>query len=98
MKKEKQLLLDEITNQMEGTTSFLITQYTGLTANKTNDFRRQMMKIGGNFEVVKKRVFLKALSTRGLSLDIAALPGHVGLVFAGKDAIETTKAVMKFSD
>ncbi|MDB6080825.1 MAG: rplJ [Chlamydiia bacterium] len=97
MKQEKQLLLDEIINQLKGSESFIIAQYTKIDANKTNIFRREMVKVGGNFEVVKKRVFLKALAQVGVSMQLSTLPGHIGLIFAGQDPIETTKAIVKFS-
>lgn len=98
MRQEKQLLLEEVKgqiNQSDGT--FVIMSYKGLSANSANDFRRQIAKLGGNLEVVRKRVLLKAADAAGISLDIAALPGHIGLVFAGNDPIETTKAVFRFS-
>lgn len=98
MKKEKQLLLDAITFEMDKAPSFLITQYTALEANKVSDFRTQMRKLGGNFEVVKKRIFLKALKEKGMELKLDQLPGHIGLIFASLDPIETTKAVVTFSD
>jgi large subunit ribosomal protein L10 len=97
MAHEKQLLLDEITRQMDQADAFLIAQYTKVTAIKANEFRKTMRGIGGNFEVVKKRVFLKALEKAGIKLELSAMPGHIGIIFAGKDAIDTTKAVIKFS-
>jgi large subunit ribosomal protein L10 len=97
MKKEKQFLLDEIKNQIESSGSFITVQYTKVPANTANNFRREMEKIGNSFEVVKKRLFIKVLDTMGLKCDLSALPGHVGLVFARQDPIETTKAIVKFS-
>ena len=40
---------------------------------------------------------LKVKLTSSGHLNLAVLPGHIGLVFAGQDPIETTKAVYKFS-
>ena len=70
----------------------------GLTANTANEFRREVAKIGGDVEVVRKRVLVKAAEAAGVKLDLDALPGHIGIVFAGKDPIETTKTVFKFSE
>ncbi len=96
MRQEKQLLLDEIKEQIERFDSFVIMSYKGLTANAANDFRRQIATVGGDMEIVRKRVLIKAAETVGLKLDLAALPGHIGLIFIGKDALETTKIVFKF--
>ena len=98
MKKEKQLLLDALTIEMGKNPSFLITEYKALEANKVSEFRNQLRKLGGNFEVVKKRIFLKALKEKGLQLRLDQLPGHIGLIFASLDPVETTKAVVTFSD
>lgn len=98
MRDEKQLLLDEIKGQItQYNGSFVLMRYLGLSANKANEFRREVGKTGGNVEIVRKRVLIKAAEAAGVALDLDALPGHIGLVFSGKDPIETTKVVFKFS-
>lgn len=94
MRKEKQLLLDEVKGQI--TDSFVIMSYTGLSANKANELRGQMAKFGGNMEVVRKRVLIKAAEAAGVTLDLATMPGHIGLVFAETDPLELTKAIVQF--
>lgn len=97
MREEKQLLKQEIFEKIVRYPSFVVMQYTGLTANAANDFRRELRKMGGDVEVVRKRVLLKAAEDAGVSLDFASLDGHIGLVFFGDDPIESTKFVFKFS-
>ena len=96
MRKEKQIILDEIKGQINNKDSFVIMQYAGLTANKANEFRNQIAKVGGNVEVVRKRVLIKAAKEQGIDLNLDLLPGHIGLVFSGNDALETAKTVFKF--
>lgn len=98
MKKEKQLLLDEIKEHLDQSPAFLIMRYLGLSANKANDFRRQIASLGGSLEIVRKRVLIKAADSHGVKLDLNDLPGHIGLVFASKDPLDMTKSVFKFSD
>jgi len=98
MKKEKQLLLDEINAGMTAHGAFIITQYKKLPATKANLFRRQLQTMGSHFEVVKKRLFIKALEKEGTKLDLETLGGHVGLVFISGEAMDTLKTVLKFSD
>jgi large subunit ribosomal protein L10 len=97
MRTEKELLKQEIKDKLDRFGSFVIMQYTGLTANMANEFRREMGKLGGDVEVVRKRVLLKAAEDAGVQLDLSSLPGHIGIVFLGQDPIETTKMVFKFS-
>lgn len=97
MRKEKQLLLDEIKGQILGfDSSFILLRHSALKANVLGEFRREIAKNGGSLEMVRKRVFLKAAEAIGIKLDLDAMPGHIGVVFAGKDAVLTTKAVFKF--
>jgi large subunit ribosomal protein L10 len=97
MRPEKELLKNEIKDKFERFGSFVIMQYKSLSANTANDFRRAIGKIGGDVEVVRKRVLLKAAEDAGLELDLSSLPGHIGIVFLGEDPIESTKTVIKFS-
>jgi len=97
MRQEKQLLLDEIQGHIEKHKTFVIMRYQGLEANKANAFRREVAKLGGNIEILRKRLLVKAAAAAGIQLNLDALPGHIGLVLAGQDPIETTKAVFKFS-
>jgi large subunit ribosomal protein L10 len=72
-------------------------RYLRLSANKANEFRREVAKVGGSVEVMRKRVLIKAAANAGLTLSLKELPGHIGLVYAGNDPIELTKLVFKFS-
>lgn len=97
MRSEKGLLKQEIKDKFDRFGSFVVMQYAGLTANMANEFRRQMGKAGGDVEVVRKRVLLKAAEDAGIALEQTSLPGHIGIVFLGEDPIEATKIVFKFS-
>lgn len=97
MRQEKDLLKQEVKDKFERFGSFVIMQYAGLSANAANAFRREVAKLGGDVEVVRKRVLRKAAEDAGIELDFATLTGHIGIVFLGEDPIETTKMVFKFS-
>lgn len=97
MRAEKDLLKQEIQDKLDRFGSFVIMQYSSLAANTANEFRREVGKLGGDVEVVRKRVLLKAAEAAGVPLDISLLPGHIGIVFLGQDPIEMTKRVFKFS-
>lgn len=98
MRQDKQLLLDEIKDEIEKYDSFVVMRYLKLNANKANQFRREVRKLGGDVGVMRKRVLIKAASNAGISLDVKALPGHIGLVYAMKDPLEMTKFVVQFGD
>ena len=99
MRKEKELLLDEIKQKIDATTAMIITRYKRLEPNTSWALREVLSKSGGLFEVVRKRVFLKAAEKAGIKLNEDLLKGHIGVVFANQaDAMVPAKAVLKFSE
>lgn len=96
MRVEKQLLKDGIQEQINRHGSFIIVSYKAFTANQANQFRGAIAKLGGDVEFLRKRVLIKAAKDLGVELNLADLPGHIGLVLAGNDSVETTKLVFKF--
>ena|SRR3990167_3377717 len=99
MRKEKQLLLNEMKEKIDASTAMLVTRYSKLEPNVSWKLRDLLGKSGNLFEVVQKRVFLKATEQSGIALDESKLEGHIGVVFITKDdAIKSAKAVLKFSE
>ena len=73
MKQEKQLLLDEVEGQLESHRIVRYHELSSLTANKANEFRRELSKLGGNVEVMRKRVLIKAAEAAGIYLDLECI-------------------------
>lgn len=98
MRPDKQLLLDEMQDKIENFGSFVIVGYEGLGAVLATDFRARIAETGGDFEVVRKRVFEKAAKEKGIVFNAKDYEGHVGVIFADEDSIATIKAVYNFSN
>jgi large subunit ribosomal protein L10 len=100
MRKEKQLLLDEIQEKVERSQAMIIASYKALPPNNAWELREQLAKAGGSvLEVVRKRVFLKAAEKAGVKLNEELLKGHVGVVFVPQsDALAAAKVVFKYSE
>ncbi|HRD56084.1 MAG TPA: 50S ribosomal protein L10 [Parachlamydiaceae bacterium] len=96
MRQEKQLFLDEIKGQIENSKTFLIMRNLGIGANLANSFRTDLAKFGGYVEIVPKRTMVKAAKEAGVDLNVDDLKGHIGLIFAGQDPLETLKGAFKF--
>lgn len=97
MRPEKELLKSEIKDKFARYGSFVLMHYLGFSANVANTFRRQVRDSGGELEVVRKRILMKAAEDIGLQLSEFSLDGHIGLVFLGEDPIETTKIIFEFT-
>ena len=97
MREEKQLLLNELKEYMQKTPAFLVTKYINLDPNLINEFREAITNTGGFYNIVKKRIFIKAAKEQGISIeDRVCLEGHIGIVYTGEDTVATTKAVYAF--
>ena len=97
MRAEKQLLLDEVVNQIKESKTFVIASYDRIDPNLDHELRTSITKAGGNYSVVKKRLLLKAASDLGITLDEGMLEGHIALATSEDDGIATTKALFDFT-
>lgn len=97
MRQEKQLLLDEIQQKMEGSPNLILTRYDKWSAGTAHRFRRHVRAKGAEFEVVRKRVFLKAAHAAGVRVPEEWLQGHIGVVFIQGDPLVAAKEIDRFS-
>jgi large subunit ribosomal protein L10 len=97
MRAEKQLLLDEIKQQIDHSTMMILTRYQHMDPNLSSVFRITLRTAGGAFEVVRKRILLKAIEAAGFSIDAQLLQGHIGVIFTDKDPISVTKSLYQFA-
>lgn len=98
MRAEKQFLLDEIKEKIDGSNGFIIAGYQKFPAGRARDFRDQLAKANGEFEVVRKRIFAKAAQASGISINVDSMEGHLGIVFAYEDATQVTKLAVKYGE
>ena len=97
MRPEKQFLLDDVKDRIDNAKGLVLARYERLDPNLAANFRSLVANSGGSFEVVKKRILIKAAQNSGMSLDRNALNGHIGVIFADEDPVNVTKLVYKFS-
>ncbi|HSX37274.1 MAG TPA: 50S ribosomal protein L10 [Chlamydiales bacterium] len=99
MRKEKALLLNEIREKIDGSAAMIITRYEKLEPNISWQLRHELTKSASLFEVVRKKMFLKAALDAGIQIDETLLQGHIGIVFVNQsDAMPSAKAIYKFSE
>lgn len=96
MRQEKQLLLDDIKERIADSKAIVLASYKRLEPNTAAKFRTNLAASGGSLEVVKKRVLVKAAQDAGVVLDPALLQGHIAVVFANQDPVQTTKVIYQF--
>ena len=93
MRAEKQLLLDEIKQQIHAAKALVVTSYEKFSPEKMWGFSQELRKSGNHhFEVVKKRILKKALEDMEIDLQLDHMPGHIGVLFMDEDALTAIKA------
>ncbi len=97
MRAEKQFLLDEVQEKLDSAKALVLTSYQKLRPNTVAGLRDTLRKQGGELEVVRKRILLKAMQARGLSFNADALEGHIALFLINEDPVVTTKVIFEFS-
>jgi large subunit ribosomal protein L10 len=99
MRAEKKLLLDEIKDKINESTALIVTRYDKLSPNGSWALRGELGKLGCEYEVVRKRVFLKAAELAGIHMDASLLVGHIGVAFVPEsEAVASAKALLKYSE
>lgn len=97
MRKEKQYLLDDIKSKIESAKAFIVTRYEKVSANEMSNFRKDISNVGSDFEVMAKRIFIKAAEAQGVEFKKETLQGHIGIVIADDDYISAAKEVHKYT-
>ena len=98
MLAEKELFLEEVKAKIDPSFGFILASYRGINANAFAGFRNRLVEAGGDFFVIKKRVFIKPAKDLNLEYNVKDLGGHVGLAFAKENFVALTKALYAFKN
>lgn len=96
MRQDKHLLLDEVTESINTFDHFFVMRYGAFTANMANGFRNEVVKRGGDVQILRKRLILKVADSAGINTGNIPFDGHLGLVFVSGDPVEMSKTIIQF--
>ena len=91
---EKEQLVSELKQKIEGATALYYTDFTGLNVKRMTDLRRRLRKANVEYVVIKNTLALRAVNESGLVGE--RLRGPTGLVVA-KDAVVAAKVITDFA-
>ena len=92
---QKQVVIDEIAENVKNSNSFIFLENHGLTVAETMELRRKLRESNSELKIYKNTLVARALSS--LNIDLAAELNGPKVVAFGKDIIEPIKAVAEFS-
>lgn len=96
VRAEKAFAVEEIGRLIDGSSSLILTSFSGLDSMRMDTLRGTVSENSGRYFVVKNRTFGIAARQRGLEGLCELLAGQVGIVFSGDESLELLKAVAKF--
>ncbi len=88
---QKQVVIDEIVENVKNSSSFIFMENHGLTVAETMELRRALKESGSELKIYKNTLVNRALTSMDINLS-DELNGPKVVAF-GKDAIEPIKAV-----
>jgi large subunit ribosomal protein L10 len=91
---EKEQLVNELKEKIEGATALYYTDFTGLNVKRMTELRRRFRKANVEYVVIKNTLALRAVNESGLVGE--RLKGPTGLVVT-KDPVEAAKILTDFA-
>lgn len=91
---EKEQLVSELKEKLEGATALYYTDFTGLNVKRMTDLRRRLRKANVEYVVIKNTLALRAVNESGLVGE--RLRGPTGLVVA-RDPVAAAKVITDFA-
>ncbi len=91
----KQSIIDEITNNVKESSSFIFLDNNGLTVSETMELRRKLRESDSELKIYKNTLVARAL--KELNIDVESELNGPKVVAFGKDIIEPIKIVNDFS-
>jgi len=95
-KQEKIFEVDNLTQKIKQAKSLALVDYRGLTANQIANLRSLIKKAGGELQVVKNTLLLRALEKASFETKDLTIEGPTLALFANEDEINPLKALVSF--
>ena len=94
---EKQAIVDELQQKLNGANAFYLTDFSGLTVKKVTDLRRRLRNAGVEYVVVKNTLAERALQGTDLPDVAEFFKGPTGVVIAPADPVASAKVLADFA-
>ena len=96
MRPEKQYLLQDISEHLDKSVYFFLTNFSGLNVSEAAELRKHLAEQGAEFHVVKNRLLNVVLKDREIKGAEDYLAGPTALVVGGSNPSGTAKVIAKF--
>jgi large subunit ribosomal protein L10 len=97
-KEEKGTMVAELAEDFGRASIALVTEYKGMKAGESDDMRRRIRAVRGEFRVTKNTLLRRAIKDTNFALLDGHLGGPVGLILSYADPVELANTVSSFKD
>lgn len=97
-KEQKGAVIARLAENFGRASIALVSEYKGMTAGESDDMRRRIRAVRGEFRVAKNTLLRRALKDTKFSALEGHLGGPVGLIVSYADPVELAKTVTSFKD
>ncbi len=97
-KEEKSATVAELAENFGRASIAFISEYKGMSAGESDDMRRRIRAVRGEFRVTKNTLLRRAIKDTGFAALESQLGGPVGLILSYADPVELAKTVSSFKD
>ncbi|HEY1850744.1 MAG TPA: 50S ribosomal protein L10 [Candidatus Binataceae bacterium] len=97
-KDEKSATVAQLAENFGRASIALISEYKGLSAGESDDMRRRIRAVSGEFRVAKNTLLRRAIKDTSFAPLDSQLGGPVGLILSYADPVELAKTVSSFKD
>ncbi|HUN59684.1 MAG TPA: 50S ribosomal protein L10 [Candidatus Binataceae bacterium] len=97
-KEEKSALVEELSASFGRASIALISDYKGVKAGESDDMRRRIRAVNGEFRVAKNTLVRRAIKDTRYAVLEPSLSGPLGLVLSYADPVELAKTVSSLKE
>ncbi len=96
LRKDKEPVVDEITQLLAGAETLFVSDYRGLTVAQLSELRAKLRERGATFHVSKNTLARIAAQRAGREKVVSLLSGPTAITFCGDDLVGAAKALAEF--
>jgi large subunit ribosomal protein L10 len=96
-KKEKELLVEQLSEKLKNNNGVVVTEYQGLTVAEITELRNKLRVQKCEYKVVKNTFSRKALEKIGLNEFAKYFEGPIAIAIENGDPVEASKILVDFA-
>lgn len=98
LRPQKEALITSVSQSLDAAAGILFIDYTGMTVDEANAFRRKLQADGLQLRVIKNSLMSRALADKPYADISSVLKGSpTGVIFGFEDPVSTAKAAFDFA-